>query len=371
MLNAFAAEPEGTVWAKYNNVIPTPTNTVSTDGRIPLGASQGDVTHVNTTAVILDESTYKMWYSGYSGVYRIYYATSSNGLDWTKYDNGIPAISDGSSTNGKIPLGTSGKGDGAYVYSQAVIKDGATYKMWYSGYEAAANFRIYYATSSNGLDWTKYDNGIPAISDGSSTNGKIPLGTSGKGDDARVYAPAVILDEGTYKMWYTGFDGSFHRIYYATSSNGLDWTKYDNGIPDDSNGSSTNGKIPQGTAGKGDFYDAGWPTVIKDGSTYKMWYAGNDGGTQRIYYATSSNGLTWTKYNNAVPADSDTTSTNGCIPLGTSSKGDVKGAAAPAVIKVRYNAGYTYYMWYAGLTNSYRIYHARTLPPGGTILTFH
>ncbi|MBI2437470.1 MAG: hypothetical protein HYV36_01465 [Lentisphaerae bacterium] len=367
LLNASAAEPEGTVWSKYNNVIPTPTNTVSTDGRIPLGASgKGDQTHARGPAVILDGDTYKMWYSGYSGAYRIYYATSPDGLTWTKYDNNIPVDSDGSSTNGKIPLGTSGKGDVARAYSSAVIKDETTYKMWYSGY-ASAKFCIYYATSSNGLDWTKYDNTTSAPSDTISTNGRIPVGTTGKGDADRVYAAAVIKDGSTFKMWYTGYDGAAHRIYYATSSNGLDWTKYDNTIPANSDGSSTNGKIPLGTAGKGDDYYTGWPFVIKEGNTYKMWYGGHDGFTQRIYYATSSNGLEWTKYNNTIPSDSDTNSTAGRIPAGAAGKGDVGHAAALAVIKV----GYTYYAWYDGYSTSYRIYHARILPPAGTILIFH
>src|SRR3972149_4996736 len=103
-------------------------------------------------------------------MWRIYYATSSDGLAWTKYDNTIPAPSDGSSTNGKIPMGNSGRGDATWVWGPSGIKDGATYKMWYTGYDGTSINRIYYATSSNGLEWTKYDNTIPAISDGSSTN---------------------------------------------------------------------------------------------------------------------------------------------------------------------------------------------------------
>jgi hypothetical protein len=49
-----------------------------------------------------------------------------------------------------------------------------------------------------------------------------------------------------------------------------------------------------------------------------MWYTGEDGSNWRIYYATSGDGLTWTKYDNNIPSNSDTTSTNGRIPLGTS-----------------------------------------------------
>ncbi|MBI2438961.1 MAG: hypothetical protein HYV36_09150, partial [Lentisphaerae bacterium] len=343
ILNA-AAEPEGTVWSKYNNVIPTPTNTVSTDGRIPLGTSgTGDVGGVLPKTVI-GGITNQMWYTGSDGSFnRIYYAISPDGLTWTKYTNAIPANSDTTSTGGRIPRGNAGKGDANYAYTPAVIKEGNTYQMWYGGYDGFSN-RIYYATSSNGLDWTKYNNAIPTNSDTTSTDGRIPCGSAGKGDAAHANHPAVIKDGSTYKMWYVGNDGTNNRIYYATSPDGLTWTKYNNAIPTNSDTTSTDGRIPRGIAGKGDAAHAYYPAVIKEGNTYQIWYGGSDGTNVRIYYATSPDGLTWTKYNNTTPSPTNTTSTGGRVPRGTAGTGDAAHASAPAVIKV----GYTYYMWYAG-----------------------
>ncbi|MDY6789284.1 MAG: beta-xylosidase, partial [Candidatus Nanohaloarchaea archaeon] len=60
------------------------------------------------------------------------------------------------------------------------------------------------------------------------TDGRIPRGTSGTGDDNYAQVPTVIKDNGTYKMWYTGKDGSNNRIYMATSPNGTFWTKVNN-----------------------------------------------------------------------------------------------------------------------------------------------
>ncbi len=357
--------------SKYNNAIPANSDTSSTDGRIPLGTSgKGDDGHtLPSPSVIKDGTTYKIWYTGYDGTnYRIFYATSPDGgLTWTKYDNTIPANSDGSSTNGRIPLGTTGKGDDAHSASGSVIKDGSTYKMWYGGHDGT-NWRIYYATSTDGLTWTKYDNTVPSASDTSSTNGRIPLGSAEKGDSAHTYNSAVIKDGSTYKMWYAGHDGSAWRIFYATSPDGLTWTKYDNTIPAASDTSSTNGRIPLGTDGKGDDYYTYHPCVIKDGSIYRMWYTGCDGPTApniRIYYATSPDGLVWTKYDNTVPTASDTTSTNGRIPLGTAGKGDDNGVCMPAAIK----DGSTYKIWYSAHDGSnYRIYYA-TLETGVTSST--
>ena len=42
------------------------------------------------------------------------------------------------------------------------------------------------------------------------------------------------------------------------------------------------------------------PCVIKDGSTYKMWYTHVDGGVHSIYYADSTNGTTWANQQQVV-----------------------------------------------------------------------
>jgi len=354
--------------SKYNNIAPVNSDGSSTDGRVPLGTGgKGDAGRAARPYVIKDGSTYKMWYGGYDGsaAWRAFYATSTDGgLTWTKYDNTIPPASDTTFTNGRLPLGTSGKGDDAHAFNPAIIKDGSTYKMWYTGHDGS-NMRVYHATSTDGLTWTKYDNTIPDPSDGSSTNGRVPLGTAGKGDAAGAYHPVVIKDGSTYKMWYCGSDGTYARTYYATSPDGLVWTKYNNAIPTDSDTSSSDGRIPRGTNGTGDDYHAYCPTVIKDGSTYKMWYTGYDGSTSRVYYATSPDGLVWTKYDNTVPTASDTTSTNGRIPRGTSGKGDDFGVDQTGAIK----DGSTYKIWYSGHDGSvYRIYYA-TIETGVTSST--
>ncbi|MBI2441335.1 MAG: hypothetical protein HYV35_08200 [Lentisphaerae bacterium] len=297
------------------------------------------------------------------GLLRDAAAVSFEDTVWTKYDNTIHDLSDTTSTNGRIPLGTNGKGDDGGVLFPRMVA-GVTNQMWYGGNDGA-NYRIYYATSPDGLTWTKYDNTVPGVSDTTSTGGRISLGTAGTGDDLYVYAPCVLKDGATYKMWYTGHDGTNYRIYYATSPDGLTWTKYDNTVPSPSDTISTNGRIPLGTAGTGDDSLVLGPSVLKDGATYRMWYAGSDNTTQRIYYATSPDGLTWTKYNNALPTNSNTTSTDGRIPTGTAGKGDIGHATTPFVIR----DSNTYKMWYGGSSNVWSIYHANRYPPPGTFIS--
>ncbi len=87
--------------------------------------------------------------------------------------------------------------------------------------------------------------------------------------------------------------------------------------------------------------------------------------------ARSADKTTWSKFDNSIPDDSNTISTNGRIPLGeTGGRGDINDVRSPSVIK----DGYFYKMWYGGkdASSKWRIYHA-TLDalPKGTIISIH
>ena len=84
-----------------------------------------------------------MWYTGYSSsadIAQIGYATSTDGINWTK-DSNNPVLS----------VGASGSWDSDLVANPAVIKDGSVYKMWYEASDAGKWLRIGYATSSVSL----------------------------------------------------------------------------------------------------------------------------------------------------------------------------------------------------------------------------
>lgn len=343
-------------WVKTNTTTPGTSDTTGTNGQIPLGTSgTGDDNYTYHANVILDNGTYKMWYSGQDGATnRIYYATSSDGLTWTKVNNAIPSNSDTSSTDGRIPLGTSGTGDDAHTFDGAVIKDGSTYKMWYSGHDGT-NWRIYYATSSDGLTWTKYNSAVPSNSDTSSTDGRIPLGTSGTGDDTDAYGPTVIKDGSTYRMWYVGSDGATTRIYYATSSDGLTWTKVNNAIPSNSDTYSTDGRIPLGTSNTGDDNLINYGQVVLHNGVYRLYYAGYSGSVWRVYAAISTDGSTWKKINNNEPTLSSTHGSLGRIPIGASGTAD-DGLTLPGTPVINSDTMYLWYNCYDG--TNYRICRA-------------
>lgn len=114
----------------------------------------------------------------------------------------------------------------------------------------------------------------------------IDIGNTGEPDDVSASSGYVIFDENMYKFWYTAFDGSTTRIMYATSTDGLTYTKY--GVV-----------MEPGAPGE---YDDDWardPMVLRnDQGTYEMWYTGQKKSVWgwRIMYATSSDGIIWQKH---------------------------------------------------------------------------
>lgn len=166
-------------------------------------------------------------------------------------------------------------------------KDGSgRYYMYYSGsgnIDGFDNDQTFLARSTDLINWTRVGIVIPF------GNGSFQ---DGAWDDADSQMGSVIYDGGTFRMWYTGNNNpttDFNRIGYATSADGVSWTKHAN-----------NPILSQGPDGDAD--DLYAPIVIKDGSTWKMWYAGQKAGGGRIalMYATANNPEgPWTKYSNA------------------------------------------------------------------------
>ncbi|MGD8777546.1 MAG: hypothetical protein PVH88_01135 [Ignavibacteria bacterium] len=267
-INVTWEEGDGINWTVYSG------NPV-----LDLGASgEWDDYDVAHPSIIYNGTYYEMWFGGYDGSnHSIGYATSTDGINWSKY-SGNPVLN----------YGDSGEWDD-YIASPSVIYDGTSYEMWYSGYDGS-NYRIGYASSQDGINWTKY-----------SGNPVMNLGTSGEWDDQSVSYPSVIYNGTHYEMWYTGYDGTNCRIGYATSTDGINWSK-----------NSGNPVLDLGTTDSWDDERLIEPNVILNGSDdYKMWYSGYDGSsTRHIGYATSTDGINWTKYSGNPVLDVGTSEIN-------------------------------------------------------------
>ena len=133
-------------------------------------------------------------------------SNNNNPGEWTRYP-GNPLI---------VP-GPSGSWDAAGATFASVILDTAAgeYRMYYHGYTGSTH-QVGLATSPDGLTWTKY-----------AGNPILPPGSPGSWDGSATRVP-MVWKEGPndYRMIYTGAGTASGQIGYATSSDGINWTKY-------------------------------------------------------------------------------------------------------------------------------------------------
>ncbi len=235
---------DGIVWTKYSG---NPVLDVSyTGGWDSLG--------VETVSILIDSLApvslrYKMWYAGqYFNAFRydFGYAYSADGINWTKHPSPV------------LQIGSSTSWEGGFIEGPSVLKDGSIYKMWYTGFSLVnGNVNTGYATSSDGIAWTKYA-GNPVIS----------IGSVSSWDSYTVQDPHVIKIGSTYHMWYGGQNQDSlygQETGYAYSTDGINWTK-----------SSLNPVLQKGIAGEWDANIASFPAVLLDNGVLKMWYTGKD-----------------------------------------------------------------------------------------------
>jgi hypothetical protein len=173
---------------------------------------------------------------------------------------------------------------GSKAITPCVLFHSGIHKMWYIG----NNDRIHYAESTDGgITWEQFQ--------GAGTDGcVVDHGTSGKFDEIGAQSSSIIIDGATYKMLYTGLISGTYRVGYATSTDGKTWTKVAGAGIGDS-------VMDIGDPGAG-WADAhvGFPSLMKDGATYKAWVSGLQAGVWRIGYATSTDMINWTWHSGQV-----------------------------------------------------------------------
>ena len=190
--------------------------------------------------------------------------------------------------------------DNDNVYDPSVAKIGATYMMWYAGSaEDGRPAAIFAAGSADGKSWTRLNEGEPVL-----------VGSAASFDQHGVSGPEVIYDPtdeaAPYKMWYSGDGEVFGAIGYATSSDGIAWTKHD----DPETAPVADPVLDHGRPGAPDSFAAADPSILRDGTTWKMWYTGDDSNKKRIAYATSSDGIAWNKGGKVIAPEDPGTSAN-------------------------------------------------------------
>ena len=206
---------------------------------------------INRPAVVKRADGYHLWYTGQAdGRSWIGYATSADGRVWRRMSP-------------QPVLSADQPWEKVAVMCPHVIWDEERrlFRMWYSGGEQYEPDAIGYATSPDGLHWSKH-----------AGNPIFGPGTEKVFDDCRVTACQVVHRAGWYYMFYIGFRDVDHaQIGIARSRDGImGWERH----PD-------NPIIRPGQESWD--HDACYkPFAIFDGKRWLLWYNGRQGNSEQI-----------------------------------------------------------------------------------------
>jgi predicted GH43/DUF377 family glycosyl hydrolase len=171
---------------------------------------------------------------------------------WTKYE-GNPVIGGGA-------LGT--------VFDIAVLRENGKYRMWGS-WRPKRSLALF--ESADGIHWS---------------DPKIVLSPNSATDwESDINRPSVLHRADGYHLWYTGQAHGKSWIGYATSPDGVVWTRQ-------SDRPVVSAELPWEKSA------VMCPNVLWDEGTklFRMWYSGGDQyEPDAIGYATSPDGVHWTK----------------------------------------------------------------------------
>ncbi|MDD3642197.1 MAG: DUF2341 domain-containing protein [Candidatus Krumholzibacteria bacterium] len=198
-------------------------------------------------------------YDGFED-YALGAAPSGGGLnpgEWSRYP-GNPLLEPG-------PAGT-WDDHGATFASVIYDSLAGEFRMYYHGFSSGGIHQIGLATSPDGLAWTKYP-GNPVMTPGPAD-----------WDGGSVRVP-MVWKEGLadFRMIYTGNGSGGMRIGYATSADGISWTKH-----------PSNPVFNDPTWASGQTENWG---VMKVGSEYLMWYS--NFGMRQSGIAVSTDLVNW------------------------------------------------------------------------------
>ena len=190
--------------------------------------------------------------SGNNNPWRIGLATSDDGIRWQRHKS-----------NPVLPAGEAGSWDDRAVSMPYIVNDGKSLCMIYSGSGKGGGFGL--AMSGDGVKWSRY--------------GDKPLlrGIGGSMD------PCLRKFDGQYTLWYCGKQGKSFRLFRATSSDGIKWTKHPQPV------------LPLGNKGEYDETSHAGPVVLKVDDVYYLFHLGGGSRGWKAGLATSRDGIHWTK----------------------------------------------------------------------------
>jgi hypothetical protein len=183
-----------------------------------------------------------------------------------------------------VDLGELGTFDDSGVTTACLVKAGDRRYLYYSGWTTGVTVPFYFyvgcvVSDDEGRSWSRVS--------------QAPLLDRDPVDPYLTASPAVLIENGTWRMWYVSGTGwtvkngrpqHHYHLKYAESDDGINWRR--------------TGRVCIDYRDKAE-YAIARPSVIKDGDCYRMWFCAR-GASYRIFYAESHDGLDWERYDEPV-----------------------------------------------------------------------
>jgi L-ascorbate metabolism protein UlaG (beta-lactamase superfamily) len=243
--------------------------------------------------------------------------------------------------NPVLARGAEGEWDSGFAYAGQVVYADGQFHMFYMGGEGQLGTRaaaVGYATSLDGLTWTKYArNPVPLVTEeewmlylnpllkpgmlpgqtvlratasdptGPWTVDETPVLTIGSGrdwDTQGILPFSVVRTADEYVLYYNGFGAlPGTGIGMATSPDGLTWAKYDDPATTDGVFSHSDPVFGAADNGHWDGFAVRFPSVLRTEQGWLMFYSGAGEGPcplvafpYQIGLAASDDGITWTRF---------------------------------------------------------------------------
>jgi hypothetical protein len=204
-------------------------------------------------------------------------------VDWDPDSERVSPLSD----RPVLAVGELGAFDDSGVTSSCLVTHQGAKYLYYTGWSRGVTVPFYLFA------------GVAISHDDGETFSRVsraPLLERNDVDPFLTASPFVIVENGVWRMWYVsaaewrasaGGPRHYYHIRYAESRNGVDWLRQ--------------GRVCIDFVHP-DEHAIARPCVIRDGSTYRMWYSWR-GERYRMGYAESADGIAWTRMDDVVGLD--------------------------------------------------------------------
>jgi hypothetical protein len=272
------------IFALWSNLLPTSARVFSYPIISPGPPGSWDDEWVLDGHVIWVQDTLKMWYLGISQDHGTYpykgiglACSVDSGKTWQKHLGNPVFVSNNTSGWEHTPAGTDG------LWEAVVVHEDGKYKMWYQCRDSCNCYNTLYATSPDGINWTRGNHGQPVLCAG------FHEGQDSSWDGRYAGARTFIRRTSLCYLFYEGSNNHSPGMSagLAIGINETTFVKANKLCP----GFTTFGTPDTSWAGISII-----PNIILDRNIFLLLYSSNSAKMSTLGIAWSEDGIHWARY---------------------------------------------------------------------------